>query len=137
MSRVVDIANEYQVGTSLFPASRTATANGTGVDFRDCSPVVTSILSSGALAGGGASVAVKLQESKNDNTADAHGAADAYSDITGATHTTTTSASSDNSTEAVTIFNRAERYVRAVATQSGSATAQLQCVILMAPKTSY
>lgn len=79
--------------------------------------------------GAGTSLAVKLQESANDTD---------YTDISGATFTTVDDESSDdNSFQSVTTLRRAKRYVRAVATISGSSPDVYVSVTLHGSKTSY
>jgi hypothetical protein len=126
-----DIANEYVNGYSIAPAAaKTSSANGVGVDFRDCGPDVVSILNLGVLGGGdNATCIVKLQESAADSSGE-------YVDITGAVHATK-SRTSDNSVDVLTIATRSKRYVRAVATLAGGSPSYCIGVTLHSPKSSY
>lgn len=131
-----DIQNSYVSGLSLPPASRTASANGSGVNMGESDNPTTAVLMAGAIAGGGPLIDVKVQESKNDNTADAQGAAEAYADVTGATFTQLVG-TDDNVQRLLTFFNRSRAYVRAVMTQTGSATANIIGVGFIGPSKSY
>jgi hypothetical protein len=131
-----DLQNGSVFGVTLPPKSRTATENGTGVDMFEAVGPVTGILMTGVIAGEGPLVDIKFQESKNDNTADAWGAADAYADISGAAFAQLVAAD-DNVMRLLTFHNREERYVRGVYTHSGSATATLVAVGVIAKSKSY
>lgn len=121
-----DIANAYQTGTTVFPQKGTSTITGNSVDMQDCLPELTGYVSCGDI-GGGTTVDVKLEESADD---------DSWSDISSATFTQLT-ASSDNSTEVKTFFNRSKRYVRATATYAGSSPDAFISVVVQCPKKSY
>jgi hypothetical protein len=129
-----DLANEYQSGISLAPATRTSSANGTGIDFRDCGPDVVSILSVASRAAVLETVgtcAIKLEESDNDSD---------YTAITGATHTSVArvaQTSANDSIEVKCFATRSKRYVRAVATIAGTSPSFTFGVALAAPKSSY
>ena len=62
----------------------TTTVNATGVDMGNSGAYVLASVIVGTVSSGGTAT-VKLQSSRNDNTADAGAAADAYADISGAT----------------------------------------------------
>lgn len=102
------------------PAAITSTANGTGIDLGDCDQSGLLIISVGAVSGTSPTLALKLQESKNNASADASGGADAYADITGATASLTDSDASSVIT--VRVNNRSKRYVRLVKTIGGTST---------------
>lgn len=60
------------------------TVTGTGVNLGNGGAAVLACISVGSVASGGSGT-IKLQSSRNDNTASADAAADAYADITDAT----------------------------------------------------
>ena len=88
------------------------TVNATGVNLVETGAFVLAVINVGTVASGGTAT-VKLQSSKNNNTADASDAADAYADITGATVSLT--GSDANSIVYIKCQTRAEKYVRVVA----------------------
>ena len=95
----------------------TTTVNATGVDMGNSGAYVLASVIVGTVSSGGTAT-VKLQSSRNDNTADAGAAADAYADISGATVDIT---AADAGTLVQFKTNaRAEKYVRVVATTSGT-----------------
>ena len=131
-----DIANEYARGVSIAPVVKTASVNGTAVDFADCGPEVVSTLASTAhlpiLETVGTCI-VKLQEADDTTSA-------SFADITSATHTTLTKtrqAATSDAVEAKVFATRAKRYVRAVATIAGTSPSFTISVVLEAPKSSY
>lgn len=134
-----DIANMHAFGQTVSPAAAiTATATGSGVDFRDCSPDVTAIFSfSTVQAEEDATATVTLQESKNDNTADASGAAEAYAALSPAAAMTLVNASTSGNVAAATFFNRQKRYVRGLITIAGTSPDIFVSLVLMCRKTSY
>lgn len=76
-----DLARSLKRGMTFPPASKAAgTHTGTALDWTDSLSDVLVEISVGAVASG-ASAVITLQESSNDNTADASGAADPYADI--------------------------------------------------------
>jgi hypothetical protein len=113
-----DLQHKLLNKIGLTPQSiATATVNATGVDMGNAGAYVLVSVIVGTVSSGGTAT-VKLQSSRNDNTADAGAAADAYADITGATVSIT-------ATDAGTLVQfktnvRAEKYVRVVATTSGT-----------------
>ena len=132
MTTAVDLANEYQYGGSIFPAGdRTSSVNGEGVDFRDCEAAITVDALYGPVTPGTTCI-ITLQESDDD------GDADAYANITGATMATVSTASANNLTsERLQFQNRAKRWVRAVATLTGSSPGIMVTASLTARKVSY
>lgn len=122
-----DLANTHVFGQSLDPEVRTASANGSGVDFRDCGPQVTAVLDVGAASGTNATLDITLEESDDDST---------YTAISGAS-LTQVDQDGDNTQEAKTIFNRSKRYVRAVATIGGTTPSFACNVSLIARHMSY
>ena len=126
MPAVADLQNGYAFGQSIRPDQWGATVNGSSVDCRDCGPEVTCVVSAGESEGTSETLDVKLQESDDDST---------YTDITGATMTQIGAAG--HAHEVKTFYNRAKRYVRAVATIAGTSPDIDCCVTLFCPKTSY
>jgi len=117
------------------PVAVTANGNGSGVDFGDCDQSGLLVISVGAVTGTSPTLALKLQESKNNNTADASGAAEAYADITGATASLTDSDASSVIT--VRVNNRSKRYVRLVKTAGGTSPSFTISVMFIADKKSF
>lgn len=74
-----DLVNNVDVVESLAPASRTATANGTGVDLRDFNSA-TVIIELGAAGGTSPSFTFEVQESDDDSTYTAVADADLLGD---------------------------------------------------------
>ena len=126
-THIMDLKNAAVIGTSLAPQARTATANGSGVDLQAGGGGSSfAILDVGTATDG--THAIKLQESKNDNTADPE-AADAYADITGATFTEPAA-----NTPQVINFKRSKRWVRAVSTIATATTGKVYGVLIGSPK---
>lgn len=106
-----DFSNEYTITQARDPAALTADANTSGIDLNDHAATVTVFLTIGAVTGTTPTLTVTAQSSKNDNSADASGAADAYTAITnGATSELTDSDA--NSVVVLQFHTRNERYVR-------------------------
>jgi hypothetical protein len=131
----IDMVNYFTSTQVVDPAAATSTVTSSSHDCRDCGPDVYVIASLGAATGTSPTCDVKLQESRNENSADPE-AADAWSDITGATLTQMTG-TSDNTLFTGQFHNRKERYVRAVATIAGTSPSFLLGIILMSRKTSW
>jgi hypothetical protein len=130
-----DLKNNAILGQSIYPAAITATCTGVGVNLSNAYEQAFAILTPGTIAADpGATYDVKLQESKNNNNAGGviseFEAADAYTDIVGATFAQITSADSKGDPKIIE-FRNAEPWVRAVATVAGSPTtgAVLSCEI--------
>jgi hypothetical protein len=129
-----DLLNKLTTVQGLASAARTSTATGTGVSFADHEVGVYVQIDLGTVTGTTPTCVVKLQQSSNDNTADASGAADAYTDVTGATISLT-----DADASGVTGFmcyNYNEKYLRAVATIGGTNPTFNSSVTLSANKKS-
>lgn|SRR3990167_1624923 len=94
----------------LVPATRTSTANGTGVDIRDYTGRIEVTLDVGAVSGTTPTLDIKIQES------DTSGGT--YTDIAGAAFTQVT-ASNVIASIGVDI-DAVKRYIRAVATIAGT-----------------
>lgn len=132
-----DMAGSGIEGLSIAPTRRSATATGSGVDFSEGEGPVNAIFQIGNLSNsGGLTLALALQESSNDNTADASGAADAYAALSDSAGVSATQAD-ENSVIVVTSFARAERYVRAVVTHTGTALQNIYGVSLHMKSKSY
>ena len=135
----IDLGNMYTVGLTVLPAAAlTSTATGVGVDFRDCGPDVTAELRfSTVQAEEDATLTVTLEESTNDNTADASGAADAYTALSPAAAMAVINASSSGNVLQTTFFNRSKRYVRGVITVAGTSPDVFADLSLKCRKTSH
>lgn len=111
------------------PASATTT-NGSSVDCRHFDGgYAVIVVSTGTLVGSGHTVSVKIQESSDD------GSSDAFADVSGTTFDDIT-ASNDVATYVGSIRLRGrERYLRAVATTTGTVTSGdiVVQIILMKP----
>lgn len=117
------------------PVAVTATGNGSGVDLSSCDQSGLLLIHVGAVTGTSPTLALKLQESKNDNTLDASGAADAYADISGATASLTDADASTIVT--VRVNNRSKRYIRLVKTAGGTSPSFTVGVTFIADKKSF
>ena len=113
-----DYLNKLTTVQGLPSAARTSTATGTGASFADHEVGVWVDIDLGAITGTSPTCVVKLQQSSNDNTADPSGAADAYTDITGATISLTDA--NANTSTGFMCYNYNEKYLRAVATIGGT-----------------
>jgi hypothetical protein len=111
MTAIQDIASQLTVTNLLPTLSRTATANGTGVDCRALRGTAKAILNSAAGTGTSPTLAVKLQDSPNNSD---------WTDITGATFTQVVDAASRQSINVS--LDGAARYIRAVLTIGGTNT---------------
>ena len=89
MPQMRDLANALTTVQDRAPAALTADTQGTGASWADHEVGVLVTLDVGAVTGTTPTLTVQLQQSKNDNTADASGAADAYTDVTGASQALT------------------------------------------------
>ena len=105
------IYDNVKVLASLVPATRTASANGTGVDTLGYNDAVALILAGDIdLASTDETYAFKVQHSDDNST---------FSDVTGATTTVT----ADNDVKLIRLSNlntTIKRYVRVVATLGGT-----------------
>lgn len=82
-----DLSNKLTTVLDRAPLALTSDTQGTGASWADHEVGVFVQLQVGATVGTTPALVVQLQQSKNDNTADASGAADAYTDVSGATVT--------------------------------------------------
>ena len=110
---------------SLFDVvTKTASANGTGIDVSAYTGIGQVILSSAAGTGTTPTLDVKLQESSDNST---------YTDISGATFTQVTDAAA--ALEGITLdMDAAKQYVRGVGTIGGSTPSFTFAVELIAYK---
>jgi hypothetical protein len=118
MPSMPDLLNKLTTVQGIASAALTTTTTGTGVSMAGQEKGVYVQIDLGVVTGTTPTCVVKLQQSSNDNTADASGAADAYADVTGATISLT-----DANASGVTGFmcyNYDEKYLRAVATIAGT-----------------
>ena len=107
--------------STLAPAARTATANGTGVDLKDYIGQAKVILHSALGTGTTPTLDVKLQDSDDNST---------FADITGATFTQVTDAAASLQAIGVDV-DKVKRYVRAVATIGGTTPSfTCNCIIV-------
>lgn len=94
-------------GNTLVPATRTASANGTGVDLQASDGPCFALVQAGTVSGTSPTLDAKVQESDDNST---------FTDITGATFTQITAS---NKSQIIT-FKRAKRYCRLVFTIAGT-----------------
>lgn len=113
-----DYLNKLTSAQGLASAARTSTATGTGISFADHEVGVWVDIDLGAVTGTTPTCVVTLEQSSNDNTADATGAADAYTAVTGATISLTDADASGRT--GFMCYNYNEKYLRAVATIGGT-----------------
>lgn len=108
-----DANSEYTVNALLAPASRTASANGTGVDLKNYVGRAKVILHSAAAAAGTSpTLDVKIQDSADNSSFADLDPAVAFSQVTNAA-----------SLQEVSLdLDKVRRYVRAVATIGGTDT---------------
>lgn len=103
----LDLASTSVLGGD-FPVPRTATANGTGVDFADVvGNMQTAVLLVGAVSGTSPTLNVKIQESADNS---------AYTDVSGAAFAPVTAANNRQ----VLSFKAVKQFVRAVYTIAGT-----------------
>lgn len=106
---LLDLVNEVVSDYTFRPVSRTANANGTGIDFGNSAVACAAILNVGTASGTNPTCDVKMQESTDNTT---------FTDISGATFTQATAAN----TREVIRFLTTKRYVRAAFTIGGTST---------------
>lgn len=104
-----DLDSNMLDGQSFTPASRSATANGTGIDMSSGDGLVNALVNVGAFSGGSSPTLIVTIEESTDNST--------FTSISGATSATYSSAGIEWLS-----FNRTKRYVRAVATIAGGPT---------------
>ena len=110
MPSMPDLKNKLTTVVDRAPAALTSDTQGTGASWADHEVGVWVQLGIGATVGTTPALVVQLQQSKNDNTADASGAADAYTDVTGAT--VTLSDSDANTAVSFMAYNYNEKFLR-------------------------
>lgn len=112
----MDLYNSTKALQLLAPADRATSANGAGVDVRPYDGRATAVLQVGTCTGDGVyddqTYDVKLQESDDNST---------WSDISGASFTQYTDASTATVEEIAVPLRTGKRYVRAVFTYGGTA----------------
>ena len=113
-----DLKNNLSEATSLAPAARTATANGTGVDLRgyDSAQVLFVV---GAITDG--THTPKVQESDDDST---------YTDVAAADQDGTLANIAANTNQVVG-YKGTKRYLRAVSTVSGATTGGVYSAVVI------
>lgn len=116
-----------KVSFSFRPNAVTATANGTGVDTQGYADGMV-ILEVGTVSGTTPSMTVKIQESDDNST---------FADITGATFTAVTASNSSQVLRLSELNVTRKRYVRAVATISGTTPSfAFSTIVLLGENTS-
>jgi hypothetical protein len=110
MPSMPDLKNKLTTVLDRAPAALTSDTQGTGLSFADHEVGVWVQLQVGATVGTTPSLVVQLQQSSNDNTADVTGAADAYTDVDGAT--VTLSDADANTPVSFMAYNYNEKYLR-------------------------
>lgn len=115
-----DIKAGFQISQLFRPAARAATANGTGVDCKDCEGPLTAIAEYGTCTDG--EYLFSLEESTDDST---------YTALTpyeGSFVTITSAADEGNQ---VVQFKRTKRYVRGVITESSAGSTGVVCSLVL------
>jgi hypothetical protein len=115
-TKLHDFAAQVQYAASIIPAGYTSTEDGSAVDLIGADGRGVAVLHVGGV-GGGTTVAVRLEQSAD---------AAAWSAIPGATFPNVTAGSV---THAIG-FDRAQRYVRAVADLTGGSPSANLCVAI-------
>ena len=103
-----DLRDEYAFHQGLKPATRTASANGSGIAMGTDGPEFFGRLSVGDVSGTDPTLDVKFQESDDNST---------FTDIPGASFTQVTAS---DAAEEILVRNRTKAYARAVATIAGT-----------------
>lgn len=117
-----DIGASLTPLTLFAPATRTATANGTGVDLKNAyQGLAAVILANNTTSGTSPTMDVKIQDSADNST---------YADVTGYTFTQVTAALTNPSVLTIDIRNL-RRYARAVVTMGGTSPSFLCSVTLL------
>lgn len=132
-----DIQKGWINGLSIAPTRRSGNVNGSGVNFTEAEGPVSAVMQVGNLSNASLTLVLTLTESKNDNTADAQGAADAYAALPVASTVTITEPGIENTLTVLTTFARSERWVRAEVTQTGTANQNIFGVSLHSPSKSF
>lgn len=134
MNDLVDLKNNVLDGLSIAPQSVSGTVSGTGIDLRQGGAEVVVEIVIGAVASG-ATGSVTLESSKNDNTADAYAAADAYTQIGGSSEATSKydiTGADANTLVTMRCILRDEKYVRVKAVTTDAVL--LSAIILTPPR---
>lgn len=118
-----DLKSNLNLAGTLFPAARTASANGTGVDLQGYQGAMAA-LTTGVITDGTHTVA--LEESDDNSVFTAVAAAD----LIGAFTALTTAASDDNSVQRVGYIGN-KRYIRAAVTVAGATTGGIYGVTIV------
>lgn len=119
-----DLANSIAVITSLLPATRTSSANGTGVDLQGFESAVAQIHigASGDTLSGSVYISVKLEESDDNSSFTAV----AQADVTEGTITSGVWYVANSAGTASTVqhigYNGSKRYIRVTHTITGTHT---------------
>lgn len=116
---LTDARGDQIVTTSLGPAARTATANGTGVDIANVGEATVHFIV-GTITDG--THTPKLQESDNNST---------WNDVAAADQAGTLAALASNTNQKVSYIG-AKRYIRAVSTVAGATTGGVYSAIVVA-----
>jgi hypothetical protein len=135
-SHLWDFLKSQVVGTSLLPVLRSVTGNGNGVDLQLGSGQAYAIAVPGVISDG--THTITFEESKNNNVLDEGGIADPYATLAAGSPTIVLNAALSNGAPQVVNLKNSERYVRAVATVTGSpSTGGLYGVIIGQPRKLY
>lgn len=113
-----DLKNNLSEATSLAPAARTATANGTGVDLKGFGAAEV-FFNVGTITDG--THTPNVQESDDDST---------YTDVAAADLEGTLAALASNTNQAVG-YKGSKRYIRAVSTVSGATTGGVYAAVVI------
>jgi hypothetical protein len=114
-TKIEDFKNQVLLQTSLFPATITATGDGTSVDMIDADGRCFAVQTVGSVSGTSPSMSGKIQESSDGST---------WVDIANATFTAVTAASNVQSI----VFDRTRRFLRHTRTVSGTSPVLIMCV---------
>jgi hypothetical protein len=106
-TKLNDLANNAQLGASVYPATVNDTNTGSAVDLVDADGPCFAVQVIGAVGGTTPSLTGKIQESSDNST---------WTDVSGATFTAVTAS---NNVQTIT-FERTKRYVRHARTVSGT-----------------
>jgi hypothetical protein len=106
-TKLNDLANNAQLGASVYPATVNDTNNGSAIDLIDADVPCFAVQVIGAIGGTSPSLTGKIQESSDNST---------WTDVSGATFTAVTAS---NNVQTIT-FERTKRYVRHARTVSGT-----------------
>lgn len=116
-TKLNDLPNQILLGVGLAPQTITSSTNGSAIDALAADGPCFAIQQVGAVSGTTPTMAGKVQESPDGST---------WSDISGATFTTVTAT---GNTQAIR-FERAQRYLRYVATLGGTTPSFAAAVVI-------